>query len=73
MTNVCPIARVPTTITCCRINERLAPVRNLSVWVEKKMLASTSAAKRTHDRRPPEHVQNARTTLSDLTYNCAHK
>jgi hypothetical protein len=31
------MASVPTTITCCRMREKFAPVRNRSVCVEKKM------------------------------------
>ena len=44
MTRVWPIARTPTTITCCRIREKLGPERNRGLITAKKMLAISSAA-----------------------------
>jgi hypothetical protein len=43
MISVCPIASVPTTITCWMISEKFAGSRNCSDCVVKKMQASTSA------------------------------
>ena len=45
MINVCPIARVPTTITCWMIREKLPGVKKVSVRMAKNALASTSAAR----------------------------
>jgi len=44
MTRVCPMASTPTTITCCRISEKLGPERNRGLITAKKMLAISSAA-----------------------------
>src|SRR6266511_5394670 len=43
MMSVWPIARVPTTITCCTTSDRLPPVRNRDDWAVKKTTASSSA------------------------------
>src|SRR4029453_13669488 len=43
MISVWPIARVPTTITCCTTSDRLLPVRNRDDWAVKKTTASSSA------------------------------
>ena len=47
------MARVPTTITCWRINEKLDPERNLSLWVAKTTIASASAARGPMIAEPP--------------------
>src|SRR4051794_20535405 len=44
MTSVWPMARVPSTITCCSTSEKFVPVRNRSDLIEKKMTAIRSAA-----------------------------
>jgi len=43
MISVWPIAIVPTTITCCRISEKFCTDRKRSLWVLKKITASSSA------------------------------
>ena len=43
MIRVWPMARAPTTMTCCTISEKLPPVRNWSVEREKKAQASRRA------------------------------
>jgi hypothetical protein len=43
MISVWPMAMTPTTITCCRISDRLPPVRKFSDCVAKKMHAPSSA------------------------------
>src|SRR5215218_3330074 len=43
MTSVWPIARTPTTITCCRINERFCASRKRSLFSEKNAIVKTSA------------------------------
>src|SRR6266536_1910406 len=43
MTSVCPMARVPTTMTCWTIREKLAPVKNRSDLMLKNRQARTSA------------------------------
>src|SRR5919108_2543834 len=43
MTNVCPIASTPTTITCWSTSERFWPWRKLSDLTVKKAMASSSA------------------------------
>src|SRR6266508_3201846 len=43
ITSVCPIARVPTTMTCWTTSDRLVPVRNRSVRAVKNATASSSA------------------------------
>src|SRR3990167_5843926 len=45
MIRVWPMAMVPTTITCCRINEKFCSVRKRSLCVAKKTQASSSAMK----------------------------
>lgn len=45
MIRVCPMARVPTTMTCCTISEKFPPVRNWSVEKEKKAQARRRAAR----------------------------
>src|SRR6266516_2398576 len=43
MTSVCPMARVPTTMTCWTMREKLPPVKNRSDLMLKNRQASTSA------------------------------
>src|SRR6266487_1329372 len=43
MTSVCPMARVPTTMTCWTMREKLAPVKNRSDLMLKNRQARTSA------------------------------
>jgi hypothetical protein len=45
ITRVCPIASVPTTITCWTIKEKLLPVRKRFVRVAKKIQVSSNASK----------------------------
>ena len=44
MTSVWPMARVPTTMTCWKMSEKLAPLMKRSVCVAKKMQARMSAS-----------------------------
>ena len=41
--NVCPMASVPTTITCCTTKDRLRPVKKRSLCDAKKAPATSSA------------------------------
>ncbi|MNS98731.1 hypothetical protein D3C72_1331060 [compost metagenome] len=50
MISVWPMAITPTTITCCRISDRLPPVRKRSDCVAKKMQAPSRAS---HGPRAP--------------------
>src|SRR5262245_18756652 len=43
MTNVCPMATTPTTITCCTMSEKFCPLRKRSLSRAKKMQARSSA------------------------------
>ncbi len=43
ITSVWPMAMTPTTINCCRISEKFAPLRNCGLWVENTRQAITSA------------------------------
>src|SRR5262245_47662613 len=43
MTNVCPMATTPTTITCCTMSEKFCPLRKRPVCRAKKTQARTSA------------------------------
>src|SRR5512141_1763903 len=68
MTRVCPMASVPTTITCWRMSERFGPDRKWLLCVAKKTHASSSAA-----MGPRTGTPRRRSTTPEILERCGRR